>query len=334
MLIFLLFLSQVTYQPSGHWDLAKIGITKPGPFEVRPDGAVAVFDFETMQLMLIDANGRLTAKCGEKGERRGAFQSPRQVAWVPHEHVYAVYDITNRQISKWNESGKLVEEYDLPKPLNRPVLLENHLILACQYPLGFHGFTPALVAFNPKDQSSQVLWEHEIDDGELASGSLMEGKKFTLAMEWNPQLKFDVGSDFVVVTFGDTNQIHLLDFQGKPLTTPITVDLPMVPLTDEQFVAGFESLPKQYRANAEKISIRTSNWPYIRDLIVDDQDRIWVFGSSKSLAHPFPFVVFDANGKQLTTGKVGRIPGEISGQNMYAVLEQPTPILQKLGFSW
>ena len=78
-----------------------------------------------------------------------------------------------------------------------------------------------------------------------------------------------------MVNWGEDSRLHLLRFNGKQLLPPFRVDLPRYLLRSEQVDAFLSTFSEGTRWHD---LTRPEYWPVVQRILVDDENKIWVFG--------------------------------------------------------
>lgn len=303
LLLGFVFCSEVTYH------LEALGIEMERPFVVIPDGTIAILDISASQLVLLDNKGNLIKRCSQAGEGPGELSNPTNLFWNAEEQIYWIQDYPNR-FSLWSKDGTFIKEHRVNLSLSEP-RFKNGMLLMVSDPHGTKG-KPTLMKVDPLKSDTQEVWSFS---GEVPS-YLVKGKGFELnaAFLWDPSLQYGLGSNFIVVGFGNDKKLSVLDPKGT-LLRKFDVSLPRSPFHKEQAMTVFADFPDWVRAELLANQPFPEYWAAIQKILVDEKDQIWVFGSP-GLDQQRHYNVYNPQGHLLTAGKVDGLPSNVARQKI------------------
>ncbi|MDJ0841820.1 MAG: hypothetical protein QNK37_35285 [Acidobacteriota bacterium] len=322
MLAIMLMLALNELAPDKVWKLEEHGIFQFWTsFDVSPDDRLAVIDPREKQLLLIGADGKLQARCGREGKGPGEFQRPVVVQWMPEEKAFLVFDSTNRRASLWSSSGKLSGEFAVPVnllPGTEFADRDNLFYVWKQH--GEGGNKPTLLKYHVPSRKYAPLRAFELKDKKFTKAPLPRGE-VTMILPWDGVVSFDIGKDFIAVTFPDIDGIILLDFNGKKLGA-FTPRLQRYPITAEQVETVLEERPKimadALRAHRDKVIVPES-WPVITGIRIDDRNRIWVTGAENKADGYHQLAIYDREGERIWEGRIQNTPRRLHGNALYYI---------------
>ncbi len=339
--MFLLFmiLAQTRLESVLSWDLEDHEIFEYyTSFDVADGDLLAVIDIQTPQLLLIDAQGEVKHRCGKRGKGPGELLDPRLVQYMPKQRAFALYDHGNRRISFWNTDGQLLAETHMSVNLgNDAELLDKDHLLYTWKSYGQQDQNPTLVSFHISAKKAAPFWTHELKKPMKFNAVTFEQGSGTVILPWDWRMVFAVGPEFIAVTFPATENIDLLDKQGKKLVS-FAPRLPRFPITPQQIDEAIEGRPsKETRAWMQTnrgSMIKPESWAAVAALRIDEQNRIWVFGSKKSPMSYHPVNVLNRKGELKKEYEIKSLPRRSHGRAHYYIHVKPDTnlVLEKVVF--
>ena len=330
MLTLFLCLAQITGSDVWQLDMAEFEIyTDPG-IALSDQGTFAFLDWDGKAVLLVDQQGRLIQRLDKRGEGPGEFVQPGEVTFDPTSGLFVVYDIMNTRISLVNPKGEIVKEHPLPSRGSQ-LSVHGKTVLFARHANGQQGRTPTLVTYDLETKKSVDLWTYTPPKSKEVTTEVQGNRRINIVFSWDPGLYYRVGSHFLAVTFSDTGMVEILDRKDGRKKGSFKPELAIYPLRDEQVTEQISSLPTQFQDMARKNLVRPEHWPVIVWILVDDRDRIWVFGSRPEPTLPIPFKVYNQAGSLLGSGKVPEVIMAIRGEHWYffEANDEEEPVLKK-----
>ena len=280
--------------------------------------------------MILNPAGELVKRAGVNGQGPGELNRPSQITWDRFKKCFVISDSGNARFSRWDEKGNFIDEIPFAQGASQMRFASSEVGIYGRHRSGNRGNVPKLMSYNLKSFESSELWRYEQKTDKITSGSSGE-MRVSIVFSWNSELQFAVGSNFVAVTFADTNRIHLFDFKGKPAGADILPKLPAFEVSETQVKSALDRLDPQFVAMVKDSLPAPGDWPAIGAMHIDGQDRIWVFGNRGDYDSPFPLVVFDKKGKCLLETQVKKRPDFIAGNAFYFhdKSDEDAPFIQK-----
>lgn len=301
-------------------------------FDVNLDSSrIGVFDSAESRLIILDASGRILASTGRKGQGPGEFQWPASLSWMEEKQAFAVFDYGNTRLSLWSVEGKLLEEHKLPNGVYQGYYLGPQSILTARNTRAMRKRDPLLASYHLEAEKPSII--RRFPPKKPVIHNRIEGK--LSIFNWDPRFSYARGSHFIAANFNRDDQIHIMDWSGKPKGKPFPAGLPRPALTDEHIKSRFANLPPGSLGKVEGRFIRPDYWPSVFSLSIDDRDRIWVFGAQPVEMDPIPYRVFNSKGESLGTGVFQRKPGAVRGDLAWFTGHEdqpPTLIVERVEF--
>lgn len=304
----LLTQNTVTLSESWQRNLDDYDVYRTRALAVSDDGIIAMIDRDQGHVVLIDDRGTLIKRIAAKGQGPGELQRPVEIAYSQDDQTFVVLDFANSRLSKWDKNGHFVQEHPMPRPFFRPYLPKKNLILLTRDPFAQNLQTPTLLSFDIQKNSQTVLWQFQPKSPIVFSKIGDHQDAGEIIWRWNPALVFGASDKLIAVAFTSESQVHLLNYQGQPISSPIGVKLPKFPISASQVESAFDLMPANMKADLKAGLAKPDVWPAIRNILVDNKHRIWVFGSHPEVEAPHPFSVFSERGTALASGNIPALP--------------------------
>jgi len=319
MIIIITMLLAIDFNPTLKLDVTQFEIYEPPAAAVAHDGTIVICDSETGNLIYFSADGKLLRRVSSKGQGPGELQMPGWIEWDPHKGVFRIGDYGNRRFSSWNLKGELKGETPFFKGQGFmfKVMPNDTLLLSRDLAGHFEG-RPRLAIYPLNGTETEEIWAYELDkQREVTAADLPnDGGRVARLLRWDPRLSYDAGSNFIAVTWGETQDIQILDLTGKK-QRQFGVEMPQYPLTKEQIQNQVMEFNERFRSLLAKNMVLREFWPATSQIIVDEADRIWTFSFQKEDGEPFSFRVFNSNGDKLGSGTLPEIPDSILKDKLY-----------------
>jgi len=292
-----------------------------GLVAVADNGAALLADPKTCSLALADGGGALKARVGGRGRGPGEYQNISAVGWAAEPAVFMVADRFNGRLTLLDRDGSRQREIRVEGPFRDPVFDQaGGLIFKRRGGADGFSHTVFLLALDGSGP-------HELFSA--------EAPRIATWMEWNPRLVFAGGKGFVAVNAGTSAEILFLDPRSGRKQAAVKAAMPRPELSDDYYEARMRELEKSAKgtplATLQRLTRRETHWPPMHSLLVDDRNRLWVFGHGETLWGPRPFLVFDNSGKALGSGQAPGAAQAIRGGFLYAITEEADALwLEKL----
>ena len=264
---------------------------------------------------MLSADGTEATRLGTEGQGPGELETPFEITWSRKEGLFVILDSGNNRVSLWDGDGSFVREKPLPVAGLTPRVHGQKLFMVRDA----FGFTrdPAIIQTTiGKQKTKEILVFAQERRTEFTDAGNTENP-LRVAFRWDPRLSYDLGSNFLVWTYGDAKRVHLIGLTGKPLDKPIEVSLPRTQITDDQFEEGINLMPADMQPRLRRALVKPESWPHIRDVFVDEADRIWVIGSSRDVKSSHPFRLFSRGGELIGRGYVFKVPNFVGHGALY-----------------
>ena len=323
-MLFLWFLAAFgRLEPAIVWNLEKHAVFAHWTsFDVSDQDLLAIIDPTSKQLLLIDAMGELRSRCGAEGDGPGEFRSPRLVQWLPGDGAFLVFDQDHRQASLWSPTGRLVKAFHLPlKLLESSEFLDQDSLFYIWKPYGEGGNKPTLLNYRISSKKYAPVWEYDLKDKKFTKVPMARGET-TMILPWDGFVCFDVGADFIAVTYPDAEAISILDLKGRLLDSFTPRGIKIYPIVKEQVQRVIEERDREMaaalKAHPNKLVVPQA-WPLVKGIRIDDRNRIWVTGSENRATGFHPLVVYDRLGKILYETEIQNVPRRLHGDALYYI---------------
>ncbi len=318
MLLLMFFLcSEVEFTKGpGKWRVDQYGIYTAPAIDLAESGEIALIDRDGKEMVILNPDGSLKKKVGGHGEGPGEFQSPVDVTWLESEKVFVVFDQVSKRFSKWTAQGDLVKEYKIQTNGLWPRLPSSERVFLSRFTGGQAGHNPRLESLDLRTGESTTLWTYELQQNSAVTDGLHGGNRITIIFSWDPDMSYDMGSNFLVANWGSDNGIDVLAFDGRKQRT-LRPRLKTQPLFQKLVDEELERVPPQYLDMVKAQMHQPEHLPIVTQLRVDDADRIWVFESEHQETGKNGFVILSPTGEELGRGHIKSIPYQIKNQSVY-----------------
>lgn len=335
MWIPILLWASLEFQETMRRDLTEYDIFSSIPFAVSEDGALAICDRESGQLLFLDRDGQNPRRVGRQGQGPGEFQTPVAIEWIPSEKAFAVGDFGNRRLSFWDPSGTLVRETPFPGgTIFFFRFTQSGNLLFTRDPAGHFQGKPKLGLFDLDTKSETLLFAQPLDKPMAVTAADLEGSRIARLLVWDPRLVFGIGSDFVAVAWNESSQVHVVDFKGSAVGQPFNAELPRRAITPDDVKRQLEDFDPSHREAIKPNMVMRDYWPAMSAIVVDDTDRIWVFGFSGETDQAVDFRVFSKSGQSLDSGTLSHVPALIKNETLFVIEDEDESVnLVKIRFS-
>ena len=291
-------------------------------FAVSDEGVIAILDRQERRIIFLPAQGEGPSQVsGQRGEGPGEFSRLETIQWWPPENVFLVVDRGNDRISKWSERGVLMGEVTFVGTGPRDVKFSpNGPIFFSQSYGGPKGDQHFLYKKSAAEAEPAVFWRYQFPSGwKVTNLKKGEPRPYLIYMHWDVDLRYGLGSDFICLWPHD-EKILLVDLEGQPMGPSINLEMPRYSVTKEQLehmLLGMRNV--KIRDQIRQHAVIPDHWPAVKHLLVDDQDRIWVFGFPKQVFGDHPFAVFDKMGNRVGEGHSPDIAQVVKGELFYSI---------------
>lgn len=303
------------------WDLDTVEIYRCRAIAASPAGVVALVDRDAPRLVLFDTKTEKHIDLNAEGEGPGEFKTPFEVCWIDEQGVFALFDSENSRLSKWKPDGTLVSEHPINRTPLAPLFGDANRYFATDDAYGMSTREPKLLALRLGQTGHKMLWKYRLDERREFSTGVNNGNSFRIMYRWDPHLVFGVGSNFLAVGFGERNTLSLLSFDGKPMGRAISFELPRYPVSDRQLAGGVELMPANLQPGLRKGLLKPDGWPYLRRIVVDEHDTIFLIGANPEVGAPHPILALNRDGSSRGKGKIGGMAMVARGKAFYYLTE-------------
>lgn len=296
---------------------------------ITGDHVIAILlDSSDKGMLLIDAKGKLIAKCGRQGQGPREFQSPDAVWWDASGQHFSVFDSENARISNWSREGKFKSSTPFPHKIKTPKPSSGSKLFYLKNERGLFPDAPAIMTLDLKDGKPRKLWEVS---GRLVLPTVdVHGSVMVVSTDWDPRLRLGLGSDFIATVFTDSNEVHILDWEGNPRKKfPVTFKQYEVSdrEIDRQIEKSFSIARPILKAKRREL-YENKIWPAIRSVFVDRRDRIWVVGQKdRKPLGKFPVLIYDSAGGKLEQAELAHEPVFLAGGSVFSLVETGDAVL-------
>ncbi|MDJ0838884.1 MAG: hypothetical protein QNK37_20360 [Acidobacteriota bacterium] len=287
-------------------NLEKHEVFRTRALAVNDEDVVGVIDRDANRVVLISGDGESAVPLGKSGQGPGELSGPVEITWSRSEKVFVVLDRGNTRVSKWNSAGELQKEYPITINGLYPRLADKNTLIMVRDAFGFGG-TASINRISLKKDKAKELIKHTFEKNTRFTNAGNNQTPLQVAFRWDPKLVFDLGSDFLATAFTGKSEITITDHKGKTLKT-FPVKIPRHKVADDQIEEGIGLMPNNMHADLRAGMVRPEYWPYIREVFVDDKDRIWVIGSSRDTKASHAFRVYNRDGNMIGRGYVPKVP--------------------------
>ena len=279
------------------------------------DGSVCLYDAREGRLVFLDANLKLIAKAGSKGQGPKELSFIRGGYWNPETRLFSLFDVSNKRISTWRGNGEHAGNLPLTGFMSDPRYVVGGRYAQLQPRMnGQNHYAIDVVT----GEICKTIYNLDLSHShKLTAVPRKKGRPATFSLAWDVNLHYAVGSNFIATLGGDAKTLVLLDFEGNKLGKGIPFGLPVRPTTKEQGEEVISIVSKRTRGLVRQHLVQPDHWPMVQGLEIDSQDRIWAFGQGLQTTSALPFKVFDQHGRLLQDGVIDRLPVTIRGQTAW-----------------
>lgn len=286
---------------------------------LNPDGVLAVQNNDPKQLILFATTGELIGRFGRSGQGPQEFAYVPEIFWDPHRQAFGLLDETQNRVSFWSAEGQFREMLILPR---------------FQWTQSIHGLGDGSVVFisdvfgyaqKPPQIHRVIGPEHQVlrhftMDQPFSGTARTEMGPFGMVNDFHPRLLMDVGANLMVVCNSQDPTVYVLNQDGTAIGQ-VTATLQAYEVTDTYLRAWLRTHEPFVQQMVQLANIeKTKVFPMIHKLLVDDAQRIWIFGQQGPLTGRYETQVYqDFN--LVWAGFVDHLPFQIAGQNQLLLLE-------------
>ncbi|MDJ0836109.1 MAG: hypothetical protein QNK37_06295 [Acidobacteriota bacterium] len=290
-------------------------------FAVSPDGVVCLISHMDAQVIFLNKDLELIHRKHDQGEGPGELKMPRSVFWDPDAKNFGVFDLANSRIYRFDPSGKLLSEKNRSARTFTMLPGKNG---SFYYPMQFvdKKYRSELYHITPgkttEEDVKKVVHTIDLVGSRKMTHAMAGNRKISFVLDWDALLYAARGSDFLACNRGDGVEVVILDLDGKP-RGGFTTDLPKRPVVDQHLEDHMLTLPKMHHQRIRQAVELPDYWPVIRDLMVDEQDRVVVIGSPTFVGKPVPYRIHHVDGKLVKKGELSGPPVGIAGNRFYLI---------------
>lgn len=331
MVFLFMILAGVNLESGWRTNLSDHDLYRSRTLAVTPTGIVATIDRDAVNVMLLDKDGKFIKRFGVSGQGPGELQAPTEIVWSKPDQALVIMDAGNSRLSWWRPEGEFLKEHSyIGNRFLIPRLLNSETAFLALDSGALNGVA-TLVRFNLATSEQQQIWEYSPEKSAFTNAGDQENPLRVL-FRWDPQLVYDLGSNFLALTFGDTRDFQILGLSGEK-QLQVKVVMEQYPVSDEQIEEGIGHLPASLHDRIRRGLVKPDKWPFISAIHVDPSDRIWVFGGAPEVGAPHPFRVYNREGMEIGAGKVPDVPMDVTDKGLY-YLTKDSNADQWLGVVW
>lgn len=316
--------AQLSLTPEWQRNLEDYDVYRARTLAVADNGNVVVIDRDASAVLILDDQGNEVARLTANGQGPGEFQSPVEVCWSPVDQTFAVLDYGNSRLSKWSPRGEWIADYPAPTNVLHPRFVDEDTYLVTRNAGGMAGPDLLLLRVELGETDGEVLWQYQREERIDNTAADMGGEQvIRILFRWDPFLLYGTAGDLLATAYGNQSQINLLNVaDGDRRRPPVRLALPRYEVTDQQIDNGVELMPANMHAAIRRGLVRPDHWPPIRAVHVDEQQRIWVFGSSREMSASCPVRVLSKTGDLLGEGWVADVVLDVRNDSLYYITER------------
>jgi len=306
MFVFLTLLALSTnLEPILNLPLEGLGVYRPTlehpMLAVNDNGNVVLADQNGPRLLFLDAQGNLRKTLAKKGSGPGEFQRIDMVCRT--KDGLAVWDGLNRRLTLLSASGTFLSEKTFTETIRQPFMSAWNRFF-----------------FVRRDRGADLELDYflRVQEAEGNTRDLFSGSgPSAVMMKWIPRMEFGVGRHIAAANMGTTTDMSIIDLSSGEQKT-ISLDLPAVAVSRKFYDDEMRAMAGTGKGPPPGMVPQPENWPTVRNISIDDQQRIWVFGWQEP-ATKARFLVLDRNGKILHQGLVAGDVQVVQQGYLYAV---------------
>jgi len=318
MLWIYLTIAGITITEEHRFSLDALDLFSASPMAVTESGNLILLDKSEQQLVYVSPQGLLIRRLGGQGQGPGELERPDYLQWLPTQKWVAVADRQTNRTSFWDQQGRFVRSVsNLNSVSFNLIYLSDTQIVHDADPTGVFEGHPKLI-LSTIGQEDRLLFSHQLKNKKpVPMVTLQENEIFSKRLPWDTELIFGAGPDFVVVSFSETNLVHLRGHNGEDLVAPFPSRLPLRRLTQARIHAFLNTVPERFQKPMEKIISKPEYLPRLKSVRVDNHARIWLLGPKSSLGSAVPFRVIDRKANLLGEGGLPGTPVVVAGEQLY-----------------
>jgi len=270
-------------------------------------GRILLVDSDGARLLLLTAEGELIRGIGKKGDGPGEFVYPVAAGWSPRSRSFLVYDSRGQRLSWFDEEGRFLRDTKPATFIRNPIFAADRLLYALRGDTGGKGYR-ALIDSDPENGTVRELLRHPMQGGAI--------------LEWTPILSYAVGPHFYAANHGDEPFLQIIDREDDTRRSRLQLAVPRISLTDAYYDDRLATLTNNPKFASLGIQIeKVTNWPYVQSILIDGQDRIWLFLHREKPFQPRPYYTIDREGVALGKGTLSGNAQVFSRNDLFSIRE-------------
>lgn len=299
LMIYMLMLVQeptlLFSKPLDQWDIFSTKMSRP---LVAADATGLVLgDKDGCRFLLMSPSGALIKAIGKRGQGPGEFQ---RVVVITKEGDIAVWDGSLLRMQIFQRNGTYLRGQTFSGVPRQPLLTPSGRFFYIQREQEASG----LLSYKIREWDRSRIWF----EGKGPSG---------IMMEWVPRVEYAVNDEWLAASVGTERKLYLVSLvSGKETTAEL--EIPVLSVSDAYFDGVVNSSRNKGKGLPTSMIPKPKDWPYVRNLILDGQNRVWVFGWQES-ARQCVFQVFDTDGLQMYKGRIAGNVHKVTDEHIYAI---------------
>lgn len=317
-----------------HWktiDLTEHDVYNVSAVALSDQGVLAVMDNDQKQLLFFDPGGTFIKRLGRAGQGPEEFSYVPEIRWSKRDDAFLAFDEVRSRVSKWSPNQGFISGFKLPRHRWMEFLYRTPsggMVFAVDV-YGYNGANPRILIWEEQIAKTVI----EITDHKKYPGTAKTPMgPFGMVNHFHPRLLMAMGSNYLAVCFNRDDLVEYYSPDGTVLKKSVRPKLRSFKITKEyleQWLREHETFVQQMVKVSELD--HPEFLPKIDHLIIDDQDRLWVFGNRSFEQETVEVEVFDRFGQALGFQKLPKIPFVIhGGQGVFLMNRYDRPKLTNL----
>jgi len=316
-----LIAGQLQTAPTRYHEVETLDVYRCRSLAASPDGVVALIDRDAPRIVLWHTADRAHVVSDRAGAGPGEWRAPLEVCWVDDLRAFAVIDPGNNRLSYRRTDGSVLREVPLSQPGLMQQFAAGDLMFTTRDAYGMNTREAKLERIDLARGTRDVLWSYHLPEQRSFSTGMGENGSFRIMYRWDPCLIFGVGSDFVLVGFSDQAALYRLGLGTDSRPEPLAYSMPRVPVSDAQLEGGVNLMPADMQPGLRRGLLKPESWPYLRHIVVDEQDRIFLVGAAADVGARHPLQAIDRRGTLLGEARIDGPAMAARGGKLYFLTE-------------